>query len=46
LLLHYADEVALLKNGKIVEIGTHQSLLETSLDYRAVVSRTLENIDV
>ncbi len=46
LLLHYADEVALLKNGKIVEIGTHQSLLETSSDYRAVVSRTLENIDV
>jgi ABC-type bacteriocin/lantibiotic exporter with double-glycine peptidase domain len=46
LLLHHADEVALLKDGKIVEIGTHQSLLETSSDYRAVVSRTLENVDV
>jgi ABC-type bacteriocin/lantibiotic exporter with double-glycine peptidase domain len=46
LLLHYADEVALLKDGKIVEVGSHHSLLETSSDYRAVVSRTLENIDV
>ena len=46
LLLHYADEVALLKDGKIVEVGTHQSLLETSSDYRGVVSRTLENVDV
>jgi len=46
LLLHYADEVALFKDGKIVEVGTHQSLLETSSDYRGVVSRTLENVDV
>ena len=46
LLLHYADEVALLKDGKIVEVGTHHSLLESSSDYRAVVSRTLENVDV
>jgi ABC-type bacteriocin/lantibiotic exporter with double-glycine peptidase domain len=46
LLLHHADEVALLEDGKVVEIGTHQSLLETSSGYRAVVSRNLENVDV
>jgi ABC-type bacteriocin/lantibiotic exporter with double-glycine peptidase domain len=46
LLLHHADEVALLKDGKIIASGRHESLLEDNADYRAVVARTFEDADV
>jgi ABC-type multidrug transport system fused ATPase/permease subunit len=46
LLLHHADEVALLKDGKIIATGSHESLLEDNADYRAVVARTFEDADV
>jgi ABC-type bacteriocin/lantibiotic exporter with double-glycine peptidase domain len=46
LLLHHADEVALLKDGVTVATGSHESLLEGNADYRAVVARTFEDADV
>ncbi len=46
LLLHYADEVALLQDGVIVATGSHESLLEGNPLYRAVVARTFEDADV
>jgi energy-coupling factor transporter ATP-binding protein EcfA2 len=46
LLLHHADEVALLKDGKIIATGSHESLLGDNADYRAVVARTFEDADV
>jgi ABC-type bacteriocin/lantibiotic exporter with double-glycine peptidase domain len=46
LLLHHADEVALLEHGRIIQTGRHEELLEGSPEYRAVVSRTLETADV
>jgi ABC-type bacteriocin/lantibiotic exporter with double-glycine peptidase domain len=46
LLLHHADEVALLEHGRIIQTGRHEELLEGSPEYRAVVSRTLEKADV
>ena len=46
LLLHYADEVALLKDGRIIATGSHESLLDAREDYRAVVARTFEDADV
>jgi ABC-type bacteriocin/lantibiotic exporter with double-glycine peptidase domain len=46
LLLHHADEVVLLKDGKIIATGSHESLLDGNADYRAVVARTFEDADV
>ncbi len=42
LLLHRADVVALLQDGRIVATGTHYELAESSEDYRAVVLRGAE----
>jgi ABC-type multidrug transport system fused ATPase/permease subunit len=39
LMLDGADEVAFLRDGRIVAIGTHAELLETNADYRRVVTR-------
>ncbi|MDQ1663866.1 MAG: hypothetical protein QOJ68_3846 [Blastococcus sp.] len=44
LLLHYADRVALMTNGTIVDSGTHQELLGRSAAYRRVVVRSLEEV--
>jgi ABC-type multidrug transport system fused ATPase/permease subunit len=45
LLLSHADEVAYLRDGRIVSRGTHAGLLERDADYRALVSRDAD-IDV
>lgn len=39
LLLHHADEVALLQDGVVVAVGTHEELMAQVPDYRSVVSR-------
>jgi ABC-type multidrug transport system fused ATPase/permease subunit len=39
LVLDAVDEVAFLRDGRVVATGTHASLLETRPDYRAVVTR-------
>jgi len=39
LLLHHADSVALLRDGRIVAQGRHEDLLIDNADYRATVLR-------
>jgi ABC-type multidrug transport system fused ATPase/permease subunit len=43
LWLHHADEIALLHDGRITVRGTHDDLLVSSPDYRAVVARALDD---
>lgn len=45
LLLHHADEVALLVDGRVVAQGRHLELLERP-DYRQTVIRSLDGADV
>ena len=42
LMLDAVDEVALLRDGRIVAIGSHGELLRSNADYRAVVIRETE----
>ena len=42
LLLHYADEVALVEAGTVVARGRHADLLTTEPRYRQVVARGME----
>ena len=42
LMLDAVDEVALLRDGRIVATGTHGDLLRESVDYRFVVTRETE----
>jgi ABC-type multidrug transport system fused ATPase/permease subunit len=42
LWLHHADEVALLQDGSVVAVGSHEELLRTSAGYRRVVSRSYD----
>ena len=42
LVLDAVDEVAFLRGGRVVDVGTHAHLLETNPDYRAVVTRESE----
>jgi ABC-type multidrug transport system fused ATPase/permease subunit len=42
LWLHHADRVVLLQDGKAVESGTHDGLLDTSPAYRRVVARSMD----
>ncbi len=44
LLLHYADRVALMSGGQIIDQGTHEELLERSPEYRQVVVRSMEEV--
>nr|MBA3527717.1 ATP-binding cassette domain-containing protein [Propionibacteriaceae bacterium] len=46
LLLHYADLVAFMSDGRIVASGTHEELLRDNAGYRLVVERTMEESDV
>ncbi|MET0695770.1 MAG: ABC transporter ATP-binding protein [Propionibacteriaceae bacterium] len=46
LLLHYADRVAFMADGRIVATGTHEELLREHSGYRRVVARTMEESDV
>jgi ABC-type multidrug transport system fused ATPase/permease subunit len=39
LLLEHVDEVALVRDGRVVAVGTHADLLEREPDYRRVVIR-------
>ena len=39
LLLHHADDVALLEHGQVVATGTHEELVTRHAGYRAVVLR-------
>ena len=41
LLLHQADDVALLVDGRVAERGTHEGLLHSSSAYRGVVARSM-----
>src|SRR4051794_18904143 len=47
LLLHQADDVALLVDGRVLERGTHEELLHSSPAYRRVVARSMmaEGVD-
>jgi len=45
LLLHHADRVALLTDGVVTAMGSHEELVCTSSDYRRVVGRTLQDDD-
>lgn len=45
LLLHHAEDVALLADGRIVEQGRHDQLLARSAAYRRVVVRNLDGPD-
>jgi ABC-type bacteriocin/lantibiotic exporter with double-glycine peptidase domain len=42
LWLHHADRVVLLQDGRAVESGTHEHLLDTSPAYRRVVARSMD----
>jgi ABC-type multidrug transport system fused ATPase/permease subunit len=42
LWLHHADRVVLLAQGKVVESGTHEELLDGSPAYRRVVARSMD----
>jgi ABC-type multidrug transport system fused ATPase/permease subunit len=42
LVLDVVDEVAYLRGGRVVAVGTHQELLARNAGYRAVVIRTTE----
>ena len=44
LVLDAVDEVAFLRGGRVVALGTHAELLDTHLDYRAVVIREGEPV--
>jgi ABC-type multidrug transport system fused ATPase/permease subunit len=46
LWLHHADRVVLLDGGRVAATGTHQDLLDTEPDYRRVVNRSMEVVDV
>jgi ABC-type multidrug transport system fused ATPase/permease subunit len=43
LLLHHADRVAFLQDGRVTASGTHEELIRTSAAYRAVVARGLDD---
>ncbi len=45
LLLHHADRVALLVQGRVAAVGRHEELLVDSPDYRRVVARSMEDGD-
>ncbi len=45
LLLHDADRVAFLSDGRIVASGSHEQLVRTNADYRSVVNRGMEDDD-
>ncbi|MDQ7991780.1 MAG: ABC transporter ATP-binding protein [Propionicimonas sp.] len=42
LVLHHADDVALVAGGRVVARGSHRSLLESEPRYRQVVARGME----
>nr|WP_294690626.1 ABC transporter ATP-binding protein [uncultured Friedmanniella sp.] len=42
LLLHHADRIAYLEDGRVVASGTHEELLASSAGYRSVVARGLD----
>lgn len=42
LLLHHADRVAFLADGRIADTGTHEDLLLRNADYRRVVVRAMD----
>jgi ABC-type multidrug transport system ATPase subunit len=42
LLLHHADRVAFLHEGRVVDSGTHEELVQRNADYRRVVDRNFD----
>ena len=46
LLLHYADQVALLEDDRIVAIGSHGNLINSEPRYRRVVARGMDEEEV
>jgi ABC-type multidrug transport system fused ATPase/permease subunit len=45
LLLHHADRVAFLQDGRVADVGTHEELLARNAGYRHVVVRALDAPD-
>jgi ABC-type multidrug transport system fused ATPase/permease subunit len=45
LMLDAVDEVAFLRDGRIVAVGRHRDLLDTDRGYRAVVTRETEPVE-
>jgi hypothetical protein len=45
LLLHYADQVALLEDDRVVAVGRHDELLAGEPRYRRVVNRAMDEDD-
>lgn len=43
LLLHHADQVAFLEDGRVTDVGTHDDLLARNVAYRRVVVRSLDD---
>jgi ABC-type multidrug transport system fused ATPase/permease subunit len=43
LWLHHADDVVLLRDGRVAAVGRHDDLLTADRDYRDVVARTLDD---
>jgi ABC-type multidrug transport system fused ATPase/permease subunit len=41
-MLDAVDEVAFLRDGRVVAVGTHGELLRTDREYRLVVTRESE----
>ncbi len=44
LLLDRVDEVAFVRDGRVVAVGLHRDLLRDVADYRAVVTREIEEV--
>jgi ABC-type multidrug transport system fused ATPase/permease subunit len=45
LLLHHADSIALLVDGRVAAVGSHEDLLRSTPAYRRVVNRDLDEQD-
>ncbi|HEY9293745.1 MAG TPA: ABC transporter ATP-binding protein [Microlunatus sp.] len=46
LLLHYADQVALLDGDRIIAVGTHHDLINSEPRYRRVVARGMDEEEI
>jgi ATP-binding cassette subfamily B protein len=41
--IRWADQIAVLRNGRLAAAGTHEALMETSEPYRSIFSRNGED---
>ena len=40
--IHNADKIFVLKNGKVIDSGKHESLIEKSEEYKSLYSKQLK----